>query len=344
MAQLGIFPAVIYPSLQAPPFVPGAEVVTLDKWYQENPPILRYPAFLTGGGLIGSVTEVDDILMSTWWQQPSEPVRQRKAIWVGLQQALAFVAQPPETITLDKWYEQWPDQRPRKSRHAALRASGFIDPTGGFIPAEVVTLDKWYAPLSTPKRFRLSFNASLQQFFWYDPTTPVPPPSPPPPPPPPVDQDKGGGKHPKPRRLDGPVLPQQVIDDVAALYRLIYENRRSLSADLVGKITGLVYAFAENWDGRLPPPSAIHWRDLVQYPDIDLSVLTEAADFIIALPTTQPEQTFTGQPGWASVAKAGAVDRAMERLRRDAQVAAIAARAADEQDEEDALLALLMVL
>ncbi len=340
--MVGKLPAVLYPALQQPP--PGI-VPPVDSWFVPPVQPYRYAPFLTGGGQGEVVSQVDDVSMATWWQQPSEPVRQRRAMRVGLQQALAFVGHFPalETITLDKWYEQWPDQRPVKSRQAALRASGFIDPTGGFIPAEVVTLDKWYAPLSTPKRFRLSFNAALQQFFWYDPVTPAPfvPPSPPGP----GRQDGGsGGKHPKPHRLDGPVLPQQVIDDVQALYRLIYENRRSLSADLVGKITGLVYAFAENWDGRLPPPSAIHWRDLVQYPDIDLSVLTEAADFIIALPTTQPEQTFTGQPGWASVAKAGAVDRAMERLRRDAQAAAAVARAADEQDEEDALLALLMVL
>lgn len=174
----------------------------------------------------------------------------------------------------------------------------------------------------------------------------TPPPSPPPPPSAtPDSQGSGGGR--RYRRPEPIRIPQQVVDDVEALYRTIYAGRKSLDATTVRAIADLVSFFAESFDGRLPPAEAIDWRRLVEYPDIDLSILRTAADFLIDLPPP-PEKALSAispAPKWAALThQAGAVDRAMERLKRDAAAAAERAAIADREDEEDALLALLMVL
>lgn len=152
----------------------------------------------------------------------------------------------------------------------------------------------------------------------------------------------GGGRR---RRHDRTVLPQQVIDDLAALYRSLYAARKNLPPELLREVADLVGFFAESYDGRLPPPEAVHFRDMAEYPDIDLSALGRAADAIIARSAVVEKvaKDFTGQAGWAAatVRQAGSVERAIQKFNADA---ARAARQAADQEEEDALLALLMVL
>lgn len=157
------------------------------------------------------------------------------------------------------------------------------------------------------------------------------------------DQRQGAGG--RRRRLPQSVhLPQQVVDDLATLYRTIYAGRQALDPGLARRVAELVGFFAESYDGRLPPPEAVHFRDMAEYPAIDLSVLTEAADAIIARGQQAKERPKAApMADWmVAAAKQGyAVDRAMARMKRDAELAA--ARATD-QEEEDAIMALLMIL
>lgn len=168
------------------------------------------------------------------------------------------------------------------------------------------------------------------------------PPSPPPPPPA-IEQSSGAGG--RRRRLPQAAhLPQQVVDDLAALYRTIYAGRQALNPGLSRRVAELVGFFSESYDGRLPPPEAVHFRDMAEYPAIDLSVLTEAADAIIARgQQVQDRPKPEPMADWmvAAARQGYAVDRAMARMKRDAEV--VAARAAD-QEEEDAIMALLMIL
>jgi hypothetical protein len=148
---------------------------------------------------------------------------------------------------------------------------------------------------------------------------------------------RGGGWR---RRARPAPIPQQVVDDVEALYRLIYAGRRALAPDVLRPLADLVGFFAESFDGRLPPPEAIDWRRLVEYPDIDLSALTVAADFL-SQSRPQPRDDGPMIAGWATVPTPAVIDRAVVTLKRHT---AAAARRAQEQDEEDALMAILMVL
>ena len=97
-----------------------------------------------------------------------------------------------------------------------------------------------------------------------------------------------------------------VVDEVEALYRLIYETRRQLDPTIVRNVADFVSFFAESFDGRLPPPSAIDWRRLVAYPDIDIGVLSRAAEAALSLPPPQPELPKVDgalpTPRWAAAA------------------------------------------
>jgi len=372
-------PLVQYPALTEPITIPASEIITLDKWWKQGPdqrPVkLRYAALLASGLTYVATpsTFANDIpRLISWLRQHPDPVR--KATYrTALQQAFFTDPTTPatETVTLDKWW--MPAQQViRKMRIQQPAAQVFVQEPSGFIfpswymqqanpaqkarffvalqqafatdpapvaAADLVTLDKWYQQSINPTR-TAGLLTALQQFFWTDPTTPtVVPPSPTPPPA--VEETRtSGGRF----RYREPVrLPQQVIDDVEALYRLIFANRKALDGQTIQAIADLVGFFAENYDGRLPSADAVVWRDLVEYPDIDLSILRYAADLIIAAPMPAPQQEGPSLlPNWAtSTIQAGAVDRAMERLRRDT---ASAAARAEEEEEEDALLAILMVL
>lgn len=63
---------------------------------------------------------------------------------------LAAGSAPPETITVDKWYNQH-DNPIRKGLQVAAIVSSlfFVDAPA---QAEVVTVDKWYQPISQPLR------------------------------------------------------------------------------------------------------------------------------------------------------------------------------------------------
>ena len=151
------------------------------------------------------------------------------------------------------------------------------------------------------------------------------PPSPPPPPTP--EPSKGGGG--RLRRREPVRIPQQIVDDTEALYRRIYEGRKLLTPTTAREVADLVGFFAESFDGRLPPAEAVHWRDLVEYPDIDLSVLSRAADEL-ATPPQKPQEPASYKAQWA-----------VEKLKVDV---AVAAKMADDEEEEDALMAILMLL
>lgn len=170
-------------------------------------------------------------------------------------------------------------------------------------------------------------------------------PTPPSPPPPPSAIEQSAGRGGRRRRILQTVsLPQQIVDDLAALYRTIYAGRQALDPGLSRRVAELVGFFSESYDGRLPPPEAVHFRDMAEYPAIDLSVLTEAADAIIARGQQIRERPKPeAMADWmvAAARQGYAVDRAMARMKRDAEIAA--ARAAD-QEEEDAIMALLTIL
>lgn len=330
-----------YQALTEPVAPPSGETITLDKWYQPGVNPTRNKSFLTADQVpfVSGTTQVAPL---DWQPQNTNPTR-KPGLLAALQQA--FVTDPTtpanEIVTLDKWYLQGAIPT-RKPSYLAANQRAFINDLAPVVP-EIVTLDKWFRPPSQPTQFKLSFNVSLQQFFWID--TVTPPPFVPPAPPTAPDQPSAGagGRY---RRTEPIRWPKKLIDDIEALYRLIYENPKALDAKTIREIAELVGFFAEAYDGRLPPPEAVAWRDLVEYPNIDLGVLSYAADLIIARGSQAEELQQPGEkllPGWArdAIRQGGAVDRALERLKIDAKTAA--ARASDE-DEEDAIMALLMVL
>lgn len=160
--------------------------------------------------------------------------------------------------------------------------------------------------------------------------------------PPAVEQKSGGGRYRRPP--ESIRLPQQVVDDLAALYHTIYQGRKALAAEIIRKVADLVGFFAESYDGRLPPPEAVHFRDMAEYPDIDLSALSRAADSLIARADTAVERQHDRiVPGWAAAAirQGDAAEQAREKFKADALKAA---RRAEEQEEEEALMALLIAL
>lgn len=146
----------------------------------------------------------------------------------------------------------------------------------------------------------------------------------------------GGGRRPRPSQAAR--IPQKVVDDVEALYRPIYQSRRLLDGAVLREVADLVGFFAESFDGRLPPPQAIDWRRLVEYPYIDLAPLSAAADYLASLPPPKKPEAKAATPSWAAPREA---KRAVARLRTDARAAAAAT---DDEDEEAALIALAMIL
>lgn len=61
-----------------------------------------------------------------------------------------IVPAPPETITLDKWYQSASEPKRVKGITAALLAGALFFVSVVAPPAEAITLDKWFQPISQP--------------------------------------------------------------------------------------------------------------------------------------------------------------------------------------------------
>jgi hypothetical protein len=102
----------------------GAEVVTVDKWFQ-------------------------------WWSQKPSPK------WVTSETKFGFGA-PDTSLGADYWYAPWPDfAKGRKFPTGEQQAFswGYTTPA-----AEIITYDKWGFPWSEPVRQKLGLRAYLQKF------------------------------------------------------------------------------------------------------------------------------------------------------------------------------------
>jgi hypothetical protein len=145
-------------------------------------------------------------------------------------------------------------------------------------------------------------------------------------------------------------IPQQVIDDLASLYRTVYAGRQFLDSQTLQSVADLAGFFVADWRGGLPAPEDVHFRDLAEYPHIDLSALAFAADLIIATGGTAQQVTppapGESSPAWviAAMAQGEAAERAKRRLAADTARAARLAKAQAEYEEEEALMTILAML
>lgn len=111
------------------------------------------------------------------WHRPlAEPSFRKSAIAVlaaGL--TMVPVAAAPETVTVDKWFQQWttpPKTLAKRGQFAAAQEDCFL---GGAAPfTERVSEDKWHVPWSEPVRKKPGLGAHIQSSATFVPVFSVP--------------------------------------------------------------------------------------------------------------------------------------------------------------------------
>lgn len=133
---------------------PAVETITLDKWYQDLSPVTRRK-FATTDYVVADTDPANfsgtPIAPTGWLGDLSAPQRLLglPTAAQGFMESIAN-ANPPETITEDKWHQIWVIPT-RRVYNRALYLEASQAPTR-IITNEVVTMDKWYVDFPPPTR------------------------------------------------------------------------------------------------------------------------------------------------------------------------------------------------
>ena len=132
------------------PVTTTPEVITVDKWFHQQPDPVRPPsrAAVLGQSLIDplALTRPEATSVDKWGQPPSQPTRlPSRTIASG-----AVSPVPGEFVTVSSWFQNTSQPLHALPRYAALAASGAV--LVQFTTAEVVTIDKWFHQQPDPPR------------------------------------------------------------------------------------------------------------------------------------------------------------------------------------------------
>lgn len=149
-------PRALYPSYFPDPAPVGGEIITLDKWYQQDGPPVRKLGFRAALQLAFTIdpfalTQPETTSVDRWYQQWLDPTRAKISLPRGDYPSTFQTIEPTGTfVPPDRWYQQWPDPTRLKASLPRADYPSFIlgiEPTMITVPA-----DRWYQQWLDPTR------------------------------------------------------------------------------------------------------------------------------------------------------------------------------------------------